>query len=93
MIYAVFPLFEMTRTKRLLLFFSTLLFAPLLALGAEAKPDPIRCELAVIGGGSGGFGAALAAASVRRWRRLGSAWMWCSWSAATGSVAIPCAAA
>lgn len=32
-----------------------------LAVGA-AEPETIRCELAVIGGGSGGFGAALAAA-------------------------------
>ncbi len=50
--------------KRLRLFFTALLLAPLIALGAEAKPDPIRCELAVIGGGSGGFGAALAAARL-----------------------------
>ena len=31
---------------------------------AAAEPEVIRCELAVIGGGSGGFGAALAAARL-----------------------------
>ncbi len=37
--------------------------AALLALGCEAfAAEELRCELAVIGGGSGGFGAALAAA-------------------------------
>jgi len=48
--------------NRLLPFFAALLLAPLPALGTEAGPETVRCELAVIGGGSGGFGAALAAA-------------------------------
>ncbi len=41
-----------------------LLLTPLAAFAAEAKAETIRCELAVIGGGSGGFGAALAAARM-----------------------------
>jgi len=41
-----------------------LLLAPLASFCAEAGPETIRCELAVIGGGSGGFGAALAAARL-----------------------------
>ncbi len=32
---------------------------------AAAPADPIRCELVVVGGGSGGFGAALAAARMQ----------------------------
>jgi hypothetical protein len=44
------------------LFATALRLAPLAVCGAEARGKPIRCELAVIGGGSGGFGAALAAA-------------------------------
>ena len=43
---------------------TTLLLTPLAAFCAEAGPETIRCELAVIGGGSGGFGAALAAARL-----------------------------
>lgn len=34
------------------------------SLGVAAEPETLRCELAVIGGGSGGFGAALAAARL-----------------------------
>ncbi len=41
-----------------------LLLAPLAAFCAGAETETIRCELAVIGGGSGGFGAALAAARL-----------------------------
>lgn len=49
---------------------SVVLWSPLLAgvcahaadVPAASNPAPIRCTLAVIGGGSGGFGAALAAA-------------------------------
>jgi 2-polyprenyl-6-methoxyphenol hydroxylase-like FAD-dependent oxidoreductase len=47
---------------RLLPLLAALLLSPLTAPGQE--PEPIRCELAVIGGGSGGFGAALAAARL-----------------------------
>jgi ribulose 1,5-bisphosphate synthetase/thiazole synthase len=46
---------------------SALLFWPAVAvslMSAPAGPEPLRCELAVIGGGSGGFGAALAAARL-----------------------------
>jgi ribulose 1,5-bisphosphate synthetase/thiazole synthase len=50
---------------------NALLIALAVALGgavsssaAQAEPQTIRCELAVIGGGSGGFGAALAAARL-----------------------------
>ena len=43
---------------------TALLLALLAAFCAAAETETIRCELAVIGGGSGGFGAALAAARL-----------------------------
>ena len=43
---------------------TALLLALLAAFCAGAETETIRCELAVIGGGSGGFGAALAAARL-----------------------------
>ena len=42
---------------------------PVAADGAGS--ETIHCELAVIGGGSGGFGAALAAARMKLGRRAG----------------------
>ena len=48
--------------NRLIAFCIALLLAPLAACCAGDGSETIRCELAVIGGGSGGFGAALAAA-------------------------------
>lgn len=41
-----------------------LFFICLFSLHPAGAAEPIRCELAVIGGGSGGFGAALAAARL-----------------------------
>ena len=65
-------------SRRRFLCSAALALAPMLALSAEVGTEPIRCELAVIGGGSGGFGAALAAARhgvdvvlVERGDRLG----------------------
>lgn len=40
------------------------LFACFFSLHSLPSAEPIRCQLAVIGGGSGGFGAALAAARL-----------------------------
>jgi len=46
------------------MFFTALLLALVPVFAAETEMETIRCELAVIGGGSGGFGAALAAARL-----------------------------
>lgn len=53
-----------SRLARTLTALAALLLSPLAAFCADAEAETIRCELAVIGGGSGGFGAALAAARL-----------------------------
>jgi hypothetical protein len=50
--------------KLLLIALAATLGFALRLVAAPAEPQTIRCELAVIGGGSGGFGAALAAARL-----------------------------
>jgi ribulose 1,5-bisphosphate synthetase/thiazole synthase len=50
--------------RTLALVFTVVLGVTLRLVAAPAVPETIRCELAVIGGGSGGFGAALAAARL-----------------------------
>jgi hypothetical protein len=52
------------RMKTLVVGFAVVLGVTLRLLAAPVVPETIRCELAVIGGGSGGFGAALAAARL-----------------------------
>ena len=56
-----------TEMKPTLTLLTALLLAPLGAIHAadtDSAPAVLRCDLAVIGGGSGGFGAALAAARL-----------------------------
>ena len=57
----------MTTMKHTILILTALLLAPLGVIHAadtDSGPAVLRCDLAVIGGGSGGFGAALAAARM-----------------------------